>query len=381
MKLLVIGAGMMARAVCYDFVRQPDVTEVHVTDKDPKRLSGLRRWLTSPKLVIHQADAADIAAMEQLMASCQVAVSCVPYFYNLDLTRAAIAAKTHFCDLGGNNKVVDRQIGLDARARKAGVAIVPDCGLAPGMVSTLAADGYAGLDKTTAIHIRVGGLPRRPRPPLGYGLVFSANGLINEYAEPCLVLRDGKVDTVPPLADLEELSFPAPFGRLEAFNTSGGSSRLPLTFAGRVQTLDYKTIRYPGHCRQLQLLRDLGLFGLTPVKVNGQSVVPRQLLINRLEAVLPRETDDVVLLRVDVIGTRRRRPCRIRYQLIDYADARTGLTAMMRTTGFAAAVVALMLARGGIALRGAFTGETGIPGSVFINELRARGIDLRVSRR
>jgi lysine 6-dehydrogenase len=302
----------------------------------------------------------------------------VPYFFDLGLTRAAIATGTHFCDLGGNNKVVDRQIALDARARRAGVAVTPDCGLAPGMVSTLAADGFARLDRTRAIHLRVGGLPRRPGPPMNYGLVFSANGLINEYVEPCLVLRRGRPAEVEPLADVEAISFPAPFGRLEAFNTSGGSSRLPLTFAGKVQTLDYKTIRYPGHSAQVRLLHELGLTSPNPVRASGVRVSPRRLLIERLEAVLPFERDDVVLLRVDVLGTRKGRRRRIRYELIDRADRRTGLTAMMRTTGFAAAVVALMLARGQVMRRGVFTGEHGIDGHSFISELRSRGLDLRV---
>ncbi len=390
MKLLVIGAGMMARAVAYDLVRQEDVDEVRVTDVDQKRLRSLKRALRSRKIKTVRADASDRRRMTELMKPCDVAVSCVPYFHNLGLTRAAIAARTHFCDLGGNNEVVRRQLALSAQAKKAGVAVVPDCGLAPGMVSILVADGFSRLGRTDAIRIRVGGLPRKPNPPLDYALVFSANGLLNEYTEPCLVLRDGRLAWREPLADVEELTFPRPFGRLEAFNTSGGSSALPCTYRGRVKTLDYKTIRYPGHCTKFRLLFDLGLTSLKPVEVDGRRVIPRHLLIQRLEAVLPWEKDDVVLMRVEVEGEGSRgretgessggskRGKKIRYELVDYGDRNNGLTAMMRTTGFSAAIVALMLGRGQVPLCGAFTGENCVPSLAFIRELRRRGLRLRV---
>ena len=383
MRFLVIGAGMQARAVAYDLVRQNDVDEVRIADIEPERLRILKRGLHSPKVRTFKADASDRPRMTELMKPCDVAVSCVPYFYNLGLARAAVATRTHFCDLGGNNEVVHRQLGLSALAKKVGVTVVPDCGLAPGMVSILAADGFARLDRTDSIHIRVGGLPRKPKPPLNYALVFSANGLINEYVEPCLVLREGMLAWREPLAEVEELTFPKPFGTLEAFNTSGGSSTLPYTFRGRVKSLDYKTIRYPGHCAKVRLLFDLGLTSVKPLKVDGVKVVPRHLLIQRLEKVLPWEKDDVVLLRVEVEGKGSRnqgfKDSSVRYELIDYADQRSGLTAMERTTGFSAAIVALMLGRGQVECAGAFTGENCVPSATYIRELRRRGLRLHVA--
>ncbi len=386
MKILVIGAGMQARAVAFDLVRQKDVDEVRVCDVDAGRLSSLKRWLRSGKVRTFKADAGDRGRMAELMKPCDVAVSCVPYFYNLGLARAAVAARTHFCDLGGNNDVVNDELALSGQAKKAGVTLVPDCGLAPGMVSILAADGFSRLARTDSIKIRVGGLPRKPEPPLNYALVFSANGLINEYVEPCLVLRNGRLAWREPLADVEELTFPKPFGELEAFNTSGGSSTLPYTYRGRVKSLDYKTIRYPGHCAKVRLLFDLGLTDMKPVEVDGARIIPRHLLIERLEAVLPWEKDDVVLLRVIVEGKGSRdRGIKglsgkrtLIYELVDYADKRSGLTAMERTTGFSAAVVALMLGRGQVGCAGAFTGENCVPSAAYIGELRKRDLRLRV---
>ena len=386
MRFLVIGAGMQARAVAYDLVRQNDVEQVRIADIDHERLQTLKRVLHSPKIETFKADAGDARRMTELMKPCDVAVSCVPYFYNLGLARAAVASRTHFCDLGGNNDIVHAELALSTQAKKAGVTVVPDCGLAPGMVSILAADGLSRLEQTDSIRIRVGGLPRKPKPPLNYALVFSANGLINEYVEPCLVLRNGSLAWREPLADVEELTFPKPFGKLEAFNTSGGSSTLPYTYRGRVKSLDYKTIRYPGHCAKVRLLFDLGLTSIKPLEVDGVKVVPRHLLIQRLEAALPWEKDDVVLLRVEVEGKGQRDKGiegssggrTITCELVDYADKRSGLTAMERTTGFSAAIVALMLGRGQVECAGAFTGENCVPTAAYISELRKRGLRLRV---
>jgi lysine 6-dehydrogenase len=369
---------MMARAVVHDLVRAEDVEEVRVTDRSAAQLRTLRDAIASRKVRTTRADAGDRATMVELMRPCGVAVSCVPYFYNLALTRAAIAARTHFCDLGGNNDVVARQLALDERARAAGVRVVPDCGLAPGLAGIIAADGVRRLDATRAVHLRVGGLPQHPKPPLDYGLVFSAIGLINEYVEPCLVLRDGEAVTVPALDDLEELEFP-PLGRLEAFNTSGGSSTLPQTFRGRVETLDYKTIRYPGHCARIRLLFDLGLADSRPLRFPGGRVAPREVLTRLLEDRLERLTDDVVLLRVTSEGTRGGRTITICHELIDYADPKTGLTAMMRTTGFPASIAALTLGRDAVDWHGARPGELAFDPVRYLAELPARGLELRTT--
>jgi lysine 6-dehydrogenase len=375
MRVAIFGAGMMARAVAHDLVRQPDVSEIRVADLDPARLAAFRRFIGGRKLRLVEADAAELGEAEEFICGCDVAVSCVPYMFNFELAEAAIACGTHFCDLGGNNRVVGEELALDARARRAGVTVVPDCGLAPGLVSVIAADALERLDGCDSIRLRVGGLPRRPKPPLGYAIVFSANGLINEYVEPCAVLRGGRVRMVPALAEVETLDFP-PLGRLEAFNTSGGVSTLTRTLRGRVRDLDYKTIRYPGHCEKFRLLFDLGLGSDKPVPVGDRQVSPRALLIRQLESVLGFEKDDLVLLRADAAGTRRGRPVRVRYRLFDRADRSTGLTAMMRCTGFPAALAALTLGRGGAKRTGALPGELAFAPGPYLAGLRERGLRL-----
>lgn len=372
MKAIIVGAGRMAEAVLYDFVTFKTFEAITLADADLARAQELavRRGggITAAAVV----DAADEAAVQRLTAGHDVCVSAAPYRFNLGLARAAIAAGAHFVDMGGNNDVVAAELALNEEARKAGVTIVPDMGLAPGLVSIVAASFRARFDEVDEIHLRVGGLPREPQPPLNYALVFSPYGLINEYAEPCLIIRGGRLETVPALGEIEELEF-AGFGRLEAFHTSGGASTLPHTFLGLVRELDYKTIRYPGHAAQIRLLFDLGLASQEEVAVGGARVAPRDLLVERLIAALPEGTDDVILLKCWAAGTKGGKKATASYEVIDYADAATGLTAMMRMTGFPVAIAAATLARGEAAA-GALPPEKAFAPAPFLDALRERGI-------
>jgi lysine 6-dehydrogenase len=299
----------------------------------------------------------------------------VNYWLNERLARASIEAGTHFCDLGGNNDVVDAELALDAEARAAGINIIPDCGLAPGMVAVLVAHGATQFAKLDEVHIRVGGLPQNPQPPLDYQLVFSVEGLINEYIEPARVIRDGKVVTIESMTEIESLEFPQPFGTMEAFQTSGGTSTLVETFLGKVGELDYKTIRYPGHCVKFKTMIDLGLCSSQLLEVDGVRVKPRRVLGELLVKNLPHDEPDVVLVRVEFAGDGKR----LRYDIIDRQDPETGLSAMMRTTAFPASIVALMMARNQTTSKGALPQERCIPPEMFMQELAARKIDVHVS--
>ncbi|HXG57756.1 MAG TPA: saccharopine dehydrogenase C-terminal domain-containing protein, partial [Thermoanaerobaculia bacterium] len=327
MKMLVLGAGRMGLGAAFDFAHQDDVTQVTVADVDGAKARAVAARV-GPKVVPLQLDVSDTAAVVDLMRGHAAVLSCVVYKLNVHLARAAIEAGTNFCDLGGNNDVVAAELALNAAAREHGVSVIPDCGLAPGMVAVLVAHGAKHFEKPDAIHIRVGGLPQQPKPPLDYQLVFSVEGLINEYVERARVIRDGKIVEVESMTEVESIEFPPPFGVLEAFQTSGGTSTLPDTFFGRVRELDYKTIRYPGHCAKFKTMIDLGLCRSEPIEVDGIRVVPRRVLGELLTRNLPHDEPDVVLVRVEISGEGKR----LRYDIIDYHDAATGLSAMMRTT-------------------------------------------------
>ena len=376
MKAIIVGAGRMAEAVLHDFVRFNLFKAITLADADGARAEDLARRRGGGVTRAVALDAADGRAVARAVAGHGVVVSAVPYRYNLELARAAVAAGAHFTDMGGNNDVVAAELALDGEARQAGVTLVPDMGLAPGLATVLAAALVARLDETAEVHIRVGGLPREPKPPLDYALVFSPYGLINEYAEPCLVLREGRVETVAPLTGVEELDWP-PFGRLEAFHTSGGASTLPHTWAGRVRELDYKTIRYPGHCARVKPFFDLGLASQREITIGHARIRPRDVFAERLTAALPEGDDDIVLVRCWAKGTKGGKATTLAYELVDYADAATGLTAMMRTTGWPVAVAAQLLAEDKTARPGALPPELAFAPEAFLAALGKRGLDLK----
>jgi lysine 6-dehydrogenase len=225
-----------------------------------------------------------------------------------------------------------------------------------------------------------GGLPQEPRPPWNYALTFHIGGLTNEYFGDAIFLRDGKVTEVPcfdPASD-QRVVFREPWGELEAFVTSGGTSTMPWTYEGRIRTLENRTLRYPGHAAKWRALADAGLLSLDPVEVAGTSVVPRDLLHELLEPRLRAApgTPDVVLIRIEARGRHQGRRALARVELIDTYDEATGFTAMQRTTGFDAAIVAAMMARGQTP-RGAVPVELAVAPERFATELGRRGFDLQ----
>lgn len=368
----------MGYGAVYDLVHNsPDVESVTVADFDIDKANETAR-IDRAKVTAKHLDASNYDDVVALMKGHDATISCVNYWYNVGLSRAAIETKTNFCDLGGNNYVVDDQLALDAEAKAAGINIVPDCGLAPGMVSVLAMHGAARFDEIKEIHIRVGGVPQDPQPPLNYQLVFSVEGLINEYIEVARVIRDGKITEVDSMTEVEELAFDG-FPALEAFQTSGGTSTLPDSFLGKIKELDYKTIRYAGHCEKFKTMIDLGLCKSDTINVDGADVKPRRLFGELLQKNLPADGPDYVLVRLDFVGTKDGAKKTLRYDIVDKLDERTGLSAMMRTTAFPASIIAQMSARGDVLMRGSTPQEKAIDPDKFMEELTRRNIIVKES--
>lgn len=365
MKALVLGAGMMGKALAYDLKKNNYKTVV--ADVDKKKAEKVAEYIDGEAAVL---DAADEKAVISLMQGCNVAVSAVPYFFNYVLAQSAVKAGCHFCDLGGNNDIVNKELSLHDKAVDNDVLIVPDCGLAPGMANVIAA---LSIEEAHAeeVHIRVGGLPQEPKPPLNYTLVFSVHGLLNEYKEPAVVIRNGKIQEVESLTELEEIDFP-PIGVLEAFQTSGGTSTLPETYKDKLKELDYKTIRYKGHCARIKVLFDVGMCSEEPIRVGECTVNPRDVLSAVLERTLSHQEKDMVLMRITARGEAEKI-----YEMIDYYDEDLKMTAMARTTSFPTAIIAQMMADNTITERGAFTPERVVPARLFMEELKKRNIIIK----
>jgi lysine 6-dehydrogenase len=383
MRALVLGAGRMGLAAAWDLARQPGVDVVRLVDRDEEALRGAERSLaklllaTAPdsktKVEAQRFDLESPDGLVRLLEGWNVALSSADYRYNVRLTRAAIDARTNLCDLGGNLFVVEQQLALDEDAKRQGVTIVPDCGLAPGLACALAAWGVERVESPETVRIRAGALPAHPKPPLAYKLVSNPRGLTNAYVEPAEALRDGKIVRLPSLTDVETIEFPYPYGTLEAFNASGGASTLPRTLKDRVRNLDYKAVRYPGHCAAFAGMHALGLLSEKPM----DGVVPRELTERLIARHLVDDQDtDVVVVRVGITGKRNGAPARLVFEIIDEQDPRTGHSAMARTTSYSAATVAYMLAAGAVRGKGVLPGERALPLEAFAGAVRARGIDI-----
>jgi len=303
-----------------------------------------------------------------------VVVSALPYPRNPPLAKACVKARMHFCDLGGHTGLVEEELELDARARKAGVAVVPDCGLAPGLANVLAALAVERTEGARDVRIRCGGLPVPPKGPLGYSLLFDIAGLTNEYTGEAVVLRKGRLERVEAFTEHEAFGGPRKLGTLEAFVTSGGSSTAPWTFEGRLRTYEYKTIRYFGHYDKVRAMIDLGLLDDRAVDLGAQWVVPRDLFH---ACAGPRlrdpDVEDVTLLRVDCTDASGRG---VRYEMLQPYDRKTGFTAMEQTTGYPTAAIAHLLAQGKVE-PGARTPERLGLGAPHLTDLRKRGLKIR----
>ena len=392
MKLLVIGSGMMGSAAAYDMARQPDVRSVTLADANARLArevaARINRINGEKKVRAATLDASDEKAAVRLMKGHDGALSAVPYFLNLGLARAAITARCHFADLGGNNTVVRQELALAEKAHKAGVAIAPDCGLSPGMASILGGELVRRLGgRADALKLYVGGLPEKPMPPFHYQLVFSVEGLINEYVEPARILRRGKLTTIEPLTEPEEFHMNG-FAPLVAFHTSGGTSTLPETFEGRVGECFEKTLRYPGHYDLLCELKELGLFSGEKMKIGKAEIAPRAMMSKIFEGKFASKGPDVCIMRLEAHESVRSPGVRgllggrlqgrvATFTLVDHYDPKTDMSAMMRTTAFPASIVVQMLASGAIAKRGAVLQERDVPAEMFLDEMEKRGIRIQ----
>ncbi len=370
-EIVILGAGLMGRVAAYFFAHHPQTPlPVRIADRDEKMLAEAAAWLASKNVEAMTADAASDFDLGRAIEGTKVCVSCVPYFLNPRVARACLRSAVSMIDLGGNPEVTDVILGMDADAKRKKIVFIPDTGLAPGVASIFAWELVSRFKTTEEVHIRVGGLPQEPVGPLKYAQFFSIHGLLNEYLEDAREIRGGKIVNVRSLEENETLHFGG-LGEFEAFITSGGTSTLPSTLLGKVQRLDYKTIRYPGHCAALTLLRDLGLTDTKKYRCGEAQISPRELLSNVLDERLPKQMPDIVLVRVTAKGDGGREE---KIELVVRQDNAKGLSAMGQLTAFPSAAIALAIFKGTVP-PGAHAQETVIPYAWMKEQLGLFGIE------
>ncbi|GAB4498377.1 MAG: saccharopine dehydrogenase family protein [Anaerolineales bacterium] len=373
---LILGSGRQGLAAAYDLVKFGEASRITLADSNLTtaqnaaiRLRELTGFTAKPLAL----DVRDPNALRAALAPADCALSAVPYYFNLAISHAAIETRTHLADLGGKTDIVQQQLALTAATHAAGISLVPDCGMGPGLINNLGAYAIELLDEPREIIIYDAGLPQNPTPPWNYALTFHINGLTNEMDGNAVFLRDGKIVEVPTLSEPEMLTFEG-FGELEADVTSGGTSTAAFTFQNRVQRYENKVMRYPGHYEWLRAFKTLGLFREDPIEVNGQRIIPRAVYHALLE---PQITDpnvrDVGILRAVGRGIKDGRAATVTIDMVDYYDESTGFTAMERLTGWHASAMMHLQVQGRIPA-GAHPVESAIPPLEILNALAARGI-------
>lgn len=377
MKAVVLGAGLMGKQAAGDLIANDRVEKVYLADVNIAHASLFKEYVASDKLEVVYLDANDDRGLAAVVSKGDVVINALFYIFNEKVAKTAVACGVHYVDLGGHiGGATDAVLDLHEQAQEKGVTLIPDLGVAPGMINILAGHGAKKLDVVREIKLYVGGIPVEPEPPLEYNHVFSLEGVFDHYTDPSHVIRDGKVKEVASLSEIEAVEFEG-FGELEAFHTSGGTSTLIDTFSD-VETLEYKTLRYKGHAEKFHILVDLGFTDRDKtVMVNGVAIKPRDVLREVLMPITELgDKQDAVLLRVRVSGTSGEDELTYEYNMVTIKDPETGVTAMARATAYTISVVAQMIGNGIIEKRGAIPPELIVPGDEYINEMAKRGVEI-----
>jgi len=346
MKVIVVGCGNIGSVAAEDLARNMKSTEVVLTDNDEKRAKAVAQKIGLANVSWMKLDAANSAGTVHALKDFDLALGFLPGKLGYGLAEACIDAGKDLVDV---SFMAENPLALDKKAAKAGVTVVPDCGLAPGISNVLAGHAVAVLDKVKSAHIMVGGLPEKPIPPLDYVITWSPESLIDEYTRTARIVEKGKQTDVEVLSGIEEVDFPG-IGKLEAFFTDGLRTLID-TIEG--EEMWEKTIRYSGHAEKVKVLKDLGFFGEKQVSIDDVKISPRRLAAKLLAEKLWRpDIRDVVALRVEVSGIKNGKSLRYVYHLLDRFDKKRGITSMARTTAYPASIVAQMMLKGAIKEKG-----------------------------
>lgn len=378
MKIAVLGAGLMGKQAAGDLVANKKVEKVYLADLNVAGAQLFKEHLGSDKLEVVYLDANDDDELKGIISKADVVINALFYTFNEKVAKTALQCGVHSIDLGGHiGGATDKVLELHERAQEAGVTLIPDLGVAPGMINILAGYGASKLDHVAEIKLFVGGIPVEPEPPLEYNHVFSLDGVFDHYTDSSHVIRHGKLLEVASLSEIEHVEFEG-FGELEAFHTSGGTSTLTDTFSD-IETLEYKTLRYKGHADKFRLLVELGFTDRDKtVVVDGRPVKTRDVLREVLTPITELgDKQDAVVLKVSVSGRKGEEDIQYEYNMVTVKDTETGVTAMARATAYTISVVAQMIASGIIDKRGSYPPELIVPGDEYIKEMAKRGVEIK----
>jgi lysine 6-dehydrogenase len=342
-RVIVLGAGMVGRAIVLDLVPRYAVTAV---DVDEQRLARLRE-----EAPVHTvtADLSHSAIIRKLVSDCDLVIGAVPGFLGFQTLKTVIECGKNIVDI---SFFAEDPFELDALAQQKNVTAVVDCGVAPGMCNILL--GYHNARMTVeSYECLVGGLPVKRTWPYQYKAPFSPVDVIEEYTRPARLVVDGKLVIREALSDVEYIEFDE-IGTLEAFNTDGLRTLLKTM---KIPTMREKTLRYPGHSEYIRVLRETGFFSKDPLEINGVQIRPLDVTAKLLFPKWRLEPDEpeFTVMRVTIRGIENGQRKEYIYELFDRFDSERKISSMARTTGYTCTAVATLV------LEGAFTQKGIIP--------------------
>ncbi len=339
--MAVLGVGLVGKVIAYDLFERVTGSDLVLVDSKREALDEAKKYLNN-KVELMQADLSSEDSIYRIVKNVDAAVSALPGRLGKLAWLAAIRAGIDLVDVSYSP---DDPLSLHVQAREAGITIVPDAGVAPGLSNLMAGRAYASLDEVYSLKIYAGGIPENPIPPLGYLVTWSPEDLIEEYIRPVRVIKDGKLVIKEPVSEVEKVLVPE-VGELEAFLTDGLRSMLKTL--KDVKEMEEKTLRWPGHAEKINLLKTLGYLDMDPVEANGGRVVPALVTANLFRRKLKGGSKDMTVLLVKADGRRGLDRVEIEYRLVDRYDDRNGFYSVSRTTAFAATAFLKLVSEGSV---------------------------------
>jgi len=369
----------MGPTIAKDCAEDPDVTRVTGADIDMAKLEESAKYVNNSKFDITELSVLDHDKLVETMKDYDLVIHGTAARFSMNALKAAMEAKINLVDLAGGGYPQEGEIYEEVK--KAGITAIPGCGIDPGLIDVLSGQAVDILDKAESVMFACGGLPKDPKPPLDYKIVFGGTKM---PVRPGLVpmIEKGKQVQMDRYSEVEDILVEG-IKPMEAFTDGYPSSLLKLCIEKGVQNFRGKTIRYEGFVDKILFLDDLGLIGTDPVDYEGKEVVPRELFHKIIYPLVKFDTEkgdrDLTVLFVRVEGIKDGNETSISYEMVDYYDEENGVTSMAKTTGFSAALMARMLGRGAITKKGIQWPVRVILGDLFeelLSKLRERGVEI-----
>jgi lysine 6-dehydrogenase len=378
-KIMVLGCGLMGPTIARDCAESGEVSTVVIGDIDEKKLEKAEKKIASPKLETAKLNVTDHDGLVKRIRGFDVVVNATASKFALGVLEAAMEAGVDVVDLSGGVYPLEGEIYRKVTA--AGITAIPGCGVDPGLIDIVSGYGMDLMDEVEGVYFACGGLPKKPQPPLDYKIVFGGTRMPIRPGKVPMIL-EGKRVQADRYDDLEPVYIEG-LKDMEAFYDGFPSSLLKLCEEREVKTFKAKTIRYEGFVDKLMFLLDLGVIRAEPMEYEGQEIVPLDFFHELIYPIVKFDEGegdrDLTILLVKVDGKKGNSEISVSYEMVDYYDEEKGVTSMAKTTGYTAALIARMLARGEFKEKGILWPVRLIRGELFIElmkGLRERGVQV-----